>query len=187
MVDDYGVFAPFDCRAPMLATWSLKEDVVRYRRTISWCVAVAAGAICMIAPAAARADFTALTSPDQISGVLFTFDSLDVGFVSDETNAATQPKGFTFTDAGEPWPREIRQRLDDLAFPILRPVGIDLEIILIIRTQKRWAQVHRESYLGYDKIRGGELQYRRIRIFRGYLREPWRKLDETPTMTVTEV
>ena len=53
----------------------------------------------MLAPAAARADFAALSLPDQISGTLFTFDSLDVGFVNSATNAATRPYGFTFPDA----------------------------------------------------------------------------------------
>lgn len=55
----------------------------------------------LFAPTAARADFTALTSSNQISGTLFSFDSLDVGFVDGDTNAITQPYGFTFPDAGE--------------------------------------------------------------------------------------
>jgi len=78
---------------------------------------------------------------------------------------------FESTDPGEPWPREIKQRLDNLIFPILRSVGMDLEIILVIRTQKTWAKLKSDSYLGYDKIRGGEESYRRIRIFTGRLRE----------------
>jgi hypothetical protein len=48
---------------------------------------------------------------------------------------------------------------------------MDLEIILVIRTQKTWAKLKSDSYLGYDKIRGGEESYRRIRIFTGRLRE----------------
>lgn len=75
------------------------------------------------------------------------------------------------TNTGEPWPREIKWRLDDLIFPILRSVGMDLEIILVIRTQKSWAKLQTDSYLGYDKIRGGAEQYRRIRIFTGRLRD----------------
>lgn len=77
-----------------------------YTGTLRLLVSAAALAACMLAPGAAHADFTALSSPDQISGTLFTFDSLDVGFVSDATNAATQPKGFTFPDAGESWSGE---------------------------------------------------------------------------------
>jgi hypothetical protein len=50
-------------------------------------------------------------------------------------------------------------------------LSIDLEILLVIRAQKRWARLHPESYLGYDKIRGGQANYRQIRIFRGALRE----------------
>ena len=78
---------------------------------------------------------------------------------------------FESTDPGEPWPREIKQRLDNLIFPILRSVGMDLEILLVIRMQKTWAKLKTDSYLGYDKIRGGEESYRRIRIFTGRLRE----------------
>ncbi|MEW5802328.1 MAG: type VI secretion system baseplate subunit TssG [bacterium] len=76
-----------------------------------------------------------------------------------------------FTDSGEPWPREIEKRLDDTLFPLLRMMSIDLEIVLVIRAQKRWARLHAESYLGYDKIQGGQANYRQIRIFRGALRE----------------
>ena len=77
---------------------------------------------------------------------------------------------FESTDRGEPWPREIEQRLTDPVFPILRSIGMDLEIVLVIRAQKTWAKLHSESYLGYDKIRGGEEDYRRITIFTGKLK-----------------
>ena len=70
-----------------------------YKGTLRLRLSAAAVAVCVLAPAAARADFTALSSPDQISGTLFTFDSLDVGFVTSATNAATRPYGFTFPDA----------------------------------------------------------------------------------------
>jgi hypothetical protein len=75
------------------------------------------------------------------------------------------------TGRGEPWPKVIKHRLEDLIFPILRSVGMDIEILLIIRTQKTWVKLHSESYLGYDKMRGGQEQYRRIRIFTGRLRD----------------
>ncbi len=72
---------------------------------------------------------------------------------------------------GEPWPREIKKRLNDQIFPILKSVGMDLEIVLIILTQKTWAKLQPDSYLGYDKIQGGEESYRRIRIFTGRLQD----------------
>ena len=59
-------------------------------------------ALSLLAPVTARASFMALTSPNQISGSVFTFDTLEVGFVDGDTNAVTQPLGFTFPDAGEP-------------------------------------------------------------------------------------
>jgi hypothetical protein len=75
------------------------------------------------------------------------------------------------TGPGEPWPREIKQRLNDLIFPVLRSVEVDLEIMLIVRKQKTWAKLDEESYLGYDKIRGGKESYRRIGIFKGRLKD----------------
>ena len=76
-----------------------------------------------------------------------------------------------FTDNGIPWPKEIKNRLDDQVFPILRSAEADVEIILVIRSQKRWMKLESESYLGYDKMKGGKAQARRIRIFRGQLRD----------------
>lgn len=72
-----------------------------------------------------------------------------------------------FSNSGAPWPLEIKQRLDDLIFSILGEIDIDLEIVLVIRSQKRYMKLHSESYLGYDQIQGGQAKYRRIRIFRG--------------------
>ena len=77
------------------------------------------------------------------------------------------------TGSGEPWPKEIKTRLEEQIFPILRSSGLDLEITLVIRAQKRWMKLHSESYLGYDKIKGGEAQYRRIGIFRGRLQDTY--------------
>jgi len=76
-----------------------------------------------------------------------------------------------FTDNGIPWPKEINSRLDDQVFPILRSAEVDVEIILVIQSQKRWMKLESESYLGYDKMKGGKAQARRIRIFRGQLRD----------------
>jgi hypothetical protein len=70
-----------------------------------------------------------------------------------------------------PWPREIEKRLHDILFPVLRPVGIDLDIILILKSQKRWAKLHEESFLGYDRIKTDEDTYRSIRIFQGHIGE----------------
>ena len=73
------------------------------------------------------------------------------------------------TGSGEPWLREIRKRLNELIFPILCTVGLDLEVLLVILSQKTHARLQTDSYLGYDRIRGGRRQYRRIRIFSGRL------------------
>lgn len=78
---------------------------------------------------------------------------------------------YESTNTGAAWPGEIHQRLKSQIFPILRPVGADLEILLVIMSQKGWARLHTESYLGYDRMRGGESRYRRIKIFKGHLSE----------------
>lgn len=76
-----------------------------------------------------------------------------------------------FTGWGIPWAKEIRSRLDTIIFPILKKIGIDLEILLIIKSQKGWMKLHKESYLGYDRIQGGKMKARRIRIFQGHIGE----------------
>jgi hypothetical protein len=78
------------------------------------------------------------------------------------------------TDTRVPWPQEIKNRLEGLIFPVLHPMGIDLEISLILKSQKRWVRLHTETYLGYDRIQSSEDTYRRIRIFRGHIGEPFR-------------
>ncbi len=75
------------------------------------------------------------------------------------------------TCLGVPWPREILDRMDSMIFPLLKSVGIDLEVFLIITTQTSWAKLHGESFLGYDRIKGGKARKRRIPIFQGYLVE----------------
>jgi len=75
------------------------------------------------------------------------------------------------TSTGVPWPREIRDRMESMIFPLLKSVGIDLEVFLIIRLQTSWAKLNVESFLGYDRIKGGSEQQRRIPIYLGYLVE----------------
>jgi hypothetical protein len=75
------------------------------------------------------------------------------------------------TGMGVPWPREIRGRMESMVFPLLKSVGIDLEVFLVIRSQTSWARLHAESFLGYDRIKGGAEQQRRVPIYRGHLVE----------------
>lgn len=70
---------------------------------------------------------------------------------------------------GKPWADEINQRLQTLVFPILRSVGVCLEIWLLIRSQGTALSLKHNSYLGYENIHSDNLQFRRIRIFSGYL------------------
>ena len=75
------------------------------------------------------------------------------------------------TDTQVPWPREIKNRLNGLIFPVLQPTGIDLEVNLVLKSQKRWAKLHQEAYLGYDRIRNGTESYRRINVFKGHIED----------------
>jgi hypothetical protein len=72
-------------------------------------------------------------------------------------------------ESGQPWPAEITRRLQETILPILSAVGVDLEIFLVVRAQKAWAKLRSESYLGYDKIRGGDAHQRRIKVFSGHV------------------
>lgn len=90
-----------------------------------------------------------------------------------------------FVNTGKPWPEEIKYRFNDQIAPILGPVGINLELDLIIRSQKRWVELHEESYLGYDKLKGGTSQaYRRIRIFQGRVK-PLENNESMPALWQT--
>ena len=71
------------------------------------------------------------------------------------------------TALGDPWSKEIQKRFRELLLPILGGLGLQVEMLLIIRTQASYAKLHSQSYLGYDKIRGGEEKMRSIRLFRG--------------------
>lgn len=74
------------------------------------------------------------------------------------------------TGQGEPWPRAIRHRLEASVFPMLKSMSLSMEIFLVIRAQKSWARLHRESYLGYDMLRSEQAQPRRVLIFSGQVR-----------------
>lgn len=73
------------------------------------------------------------------------------------------------TASGRPWPAEIAARLEAVLFPVLREIGLDLEVFLVIEAQRSWARLEGESYLGFDKVQGGAQSPRRIRLFRGYV------------------
>lgn len=94
-----------------------------------------------------------------------------------KTSVAIQGRRITLYSEEEvtatqaPWPREIRSRLESLIFPVLSPVGLDLEVYLVLKSQKRWVRLHGETYLGYDRMRTAEESYRRVRIYKGHIGE----------------
>ena len=66
-----------------------------------------------------------------------------------------------------PWPIEVLSRYRLQIENILANMNIYIELFLIIREQNSMARLSNDSYLGYDKIRGRELNKRRILIYRG--------------------
>jgi len=72
----------------------------------------------------------------------------------------TTPKGIA-------WPKEVMYRFKNLIVPILSSYSISLDISLIIKSQRRWAKLNKETYIGYDRIKNGELRHRVVKIFRG--------------------
>jgi hypothetical protein len=73
----------------------------------------------------------------------------------------------------QPWPHEIELRLQNLMFPVLQNVELDMEIWLIIRTQSSWLSLKQNSYLGYESVHSDTPQFKQIRIFSGLLSN-WR-------------
>lgn len=69
-----------------------------------------------------------------------------------------------------PWADKIYKRLHTVLFPVLREAEVDLKVILVIRSQKGWIQLQPNSYLGMEKIRGGEENNRIVVIFDGIVR-----------------
>jgi hypothetical protein len=74
-----------------------------------------------------------------------------------------------YTEQGRPWADEIQRRLASTIFPILRDAGLDLMLTLVIWSQRGWAQLKPGSYLGFDRIRGGEARRRVVVIHRGQI------------------
>jgi predicted component of type VI protein secretion system len=69
----------------------------------------------------------------------------------------------------QPWPDEVKQRLQKLMLPTLQGIDLDLEIWLMIRSQSTSLSLKANSYLGYENIEGDAAQIRQIRIFSGRL------------------
>lgn len=71
------------------------------------------------------------------------------------------------TEAGRPWAEEVMRRLERLVFPVLAEQAVELKVVLVIRSEKVWAQLRRGSYLGFDRMKGGTTKNREIQVFKG--------------------
>jgi len=91
---------------------------------------------------------------------------LEIIFYSEDENTYTQI----------PWPREIKKRMKKLIFPILKPIGVDFKIYLVLRSKKKWARLHSETLLGYDRLQNDHKSYSRTKIFKGHVGELNKKL-----------
>lgn len=90
------------------------------------------------------------------------------------TNVAVQSRAVVLVadseraPSGKPWPAEVMERLESTVFPILSSDGVSLEVQLEVEAQETFAQLHAQSYLGYDRVSGTPGEIRRIRLFSGY-------------------
>ncbi len=76
-----------------------------------------------------------------------------------------------FTPTGKAWPKEIMYRFRKMIAPMLKEYSFPLEIYLTIKSQRRWAKLNKETYIGYDRIKNGGLHHRQIKIFKGVVSE----------------
>jgi hypothetical protein len=70
-------------------------------------------------------------------------------------------------DADRPWAEEVRRRLDEVVFPALEDPGVDIKVSLVIRSERVFAGLRPGSYLGFDRIEGGEARAREVHVFGG--------------------
>ena len=71
------------------------------------------------------------------------------------------------TELGRPWAEEVRRRLDTLIFPVVAEAALELRVVLVIRSEKVWAQLRPGSYLGFDRMKGGARKNREVQVFKG--------------------
>lgn len=68
----------------------------------------------------------------------------------------------------KPWHIEILERFNERIRPVLANLDIYLEIWLIIRNTRNWFRIDKDgNYLGYERLRGGKDQEKRISVFSG--------------------
>lgn len=71
------------------------------------------------------------------------------------------------TDWELSWAAEIKDRLESTIFPIIRDFDIHIKLFLVIQSQKGWAKLQQETYLGVDRIKGGIEKPRQVLIYKG--------------------
>jgi hypothetical protein len=74
------------------------------------------------------------------------------------------------TEFGRPWAEEVMRRLERFVFPALAEAAVELKVVLVIRSEKVWAQLRPGSYLGFDRVKGGQRKNREVQVFKGEVR-----------------
>ena len=70
----------------------------------------------------------------------------------------------------QPWHVEIQRRFKEQICPVLGDMDIYIELWIILRSANNWFRIDQDgNYLGYERLRGGEDQNKRIHIFSGYI------------------
>lgn len=87
------------------------------------------------------------------------------------------------TDFGRPWAEEVRRRLDSVVFPAISDAALELKVSLVIRSEKVWAQLRPGSYLGFDRIKGGNRRNREVQVWKGSVTPGIRASGKAPART----
>ena len=71
------------------------------------------------------------------------------------------------TETRIPWAEEAKRRLERLIFPLIGPLGLEMEIDLVMQERGRWVRLSPGCRLGYDTLKGVDTGPRRMPLFRG--------------------
>jgi len=76
-----------------------------------------------------------------------------------------------FYKPGQPWHEVVPKRCDAYINPLLQGLDIYIEIWLVVRSTQSWVTLtERGNYLGYERLKGMENQYKKVLIHSGYIR-----------------
>ena len=81
---------------------------------------------------------------------------------------------YEVTYTRKPWPREVKDKLARYIFPLLGPLGFEMEVDVVLEDQSRCLRLLPDSYLGYDTLQSSAGKSRKVRVFSGKIPKPKR-------------